>query len=68
MFTMRYRYRKSVYRIVVSQRRRGDDGTPAGMSVTVDGVPCRDGTIALVDDQHEHAVDVIVDGGSNAAV
>ncbi len=61
MVKMRYRYRTSVYRIVVSQPPRGDDSMAAAMSVTVDGVLRHDGTIPLVDDQREHSVDVIVD-------
>jgi cyclic beta-1,2-glucan synthetase len=67
MFKMQYRYRKSVYRIVVSQKREGDDGIATAMSVTVDGVLRHDRTIPLVDDQREHSVEVIVDAGANAA-
>jgi cyclic beta-1,2-glucan synthetase len=66
MVKMRYRYRTSVYRIVVSQPPRGDDSLAAAMSVTVDGVLRHDGTIPLVDDQREHSVDVIVDARSTA--
>jgi cellobiose phosphorylase len=61
MFKMQYRYRKSVYNIVVSQKGAEDDGLAAAMSVTVDGVLCGDTTISLVDDQREHSVEVIVD-------
>jgi cellobiose phosphorylase len=61
MFKMQYRYRNSVYNIVVSQKGAEDDGLAAAMSVTVDGVLCGDTTISLVDDQREHSVEVIVD-------
>jgi cellobiose phosphorylase len=59
-FKIHYRYRETVYHIVVSQTLAGDDGTSAETSVTVDGVEQRDGTIPLVDDHREHSVEVSV--------
>jgi len=59
-FTMHYRYRETVYHILVSQTRVGDDGTSAKMSVTVDGVERNDTAVPLVDDHREHVVEVIV--------
>jgi cellobiose phosphorylase len=53
-FKLHYRYRETVYRIVVLQTRTGDSKT----GVTVDGVEQRDGTVPLVDDRLEHAVEV----------
>jgi cellobiose phosphorylase len=53
-FKVHYRYRETVYHIVVLQ-------TPAasgGMKLTVDGVERNDDAIPLVDDRQEHAVEV----------
>ena len=55
-FTVHYRYGETVYRIVIV-RAQGDDGTT---NVTVDGVLQRDKKIALVDDRHAHAVEVVI--------
>jgi cellobiose phosphorylase len=57
-FQIHYRYRETVYHIVVAQTRAGDDGTSGRMSVTVDGVERHDGAIALVDDRQDHVVEV----------
>ena len=59
-FKIHYRYRETVYHIVVSQTRAGDGGTSAEMSVTVDGLQRHDRAIPLVDDHREHSVEVIV--------
>jgi cellobiose phosphorylase len=53
-FKLHYRYRETVYRIVVLQT--ADDKT----RVTVDGVEQRDEVVPLVDDRLEHAVEVRV--------
>jgi cyclic beta-1,2-glucan synthetase len=58
-----YRYRDTMYRIVVTQD--GVHGT-AG-HVTVDGVPQPDGTIPLVDDKREHAVEIWVQAGGDVS-
>jgi cyclic beta-1,2-glucan synthetase len=55
-----YRYRETVYHIAVSQTRAGDDRGRGVMSVTVDGIECRDKAIPHVDDQQEHSVEVRV--------
>ena len=59
-FTMRYRYRETVYRIVVAQARPGDGKPNGGMQVTVDGVVRADNAIVLVDDRQKHAVEVSI--------
>jgi len=51
-----YRYRDTGYQIVVKQS--GADG--ASTQVTVDGVAQADMVIALQDDKHEHAVEIIL--------
>jgi cellobiose phosphorylase len=53
-FMLHYRYRETVYHIVVRQ-------TPAptgGTVVTVDGVNRNDDAIPLVDDRQEHTVEL----------
>ena len=59
-FTMHYRYRETVYHIVVSQTRAADDAKIGEMSITVDGVERLDQTIPLVDDRQEHSVEIRV--------
>ena len=58
-FTLRYRYRETVYHIAVTQLPGGDGKT----RVTVDGVEQLDPAIPLVDDRREHAVEVSMAGG-----
>ena len=55
--TIHYRYRETVYHIVLAQVRAGDGGA-AG--VTVDGVEQDGLAIPLVDDHREHRVEVRV--------
>ncbi len=57
-FKMHYRYRETVYHIVVSQTRATDDGKIGETSVTVDGVARGDKAVPLVDDRQEHSVEV----------
>jgi cyclic beta-1,2-glucan synthetase len=52
-FKMHYRYRETVYHIIVLQTR---DGSMA--SVTADGVEQSDMAISLVDDQREHSAEI----------
>jgi cyclic beta-1,2-glucan synthetase len=52
-FIVHYRYRETIYHITVLQAAGG-----SGAGVTVDGVLLSGGTIALVDDRREHAVEV----------
>jgi cyclic beta-1,2-glucan synthetase len=52
-FKLDYRYRQTVYHIVVVQTRAADGRT----RVTVDGVEQRDDAVPLVDDHAEHAVE-----------
>jgi cellobiose phosphorylase len=53
-FKLDYRYRQTVYRIVVVQTQAADGRT----RVMVDGVEQSDDAIPLVDDHAEHAVEV----------
>jgi hypothetical protein len=53
-FTMHYRYRETVYHIIV-QSAPAENGETR---VTVDAVAQPDDTIPLVDDHQEHAVEV----------
>ncbi|MFJ2990636.1 GH36-type glycosyl hydrolase domain-containing protein [Collimonas sp. NPDC087041] len=55
-YRMDYRYRDTTYKIVVRQSR--EDG--AVYHLTVDGVEQPDGFIPLVDDQREHAVEMLL--------
>ncbi|PTL37043.1 cyclic beta 1-2 glucan synthetase [Candidatus Methylomirabilis limnetica] len=55
-FTVRYRYRETVYHIAVLQTLGGNGET----SVTVDGVEQHDQAIPLVDDRQEHSVEVSI--------
>ncbi|NMM29007.1 MAG: cyclic beta 1-2 glucan synthetase [Glaciimonas sp.] len=55
-YGLHYRYRDTMYRIKVTQSRDQD----ATDSVKVDGVLQLDGTIPLVDDKQEHAVEILL--------
>ena len=59
-FKIHYRYRETVYHIVVSQTRTVDEGEGGVMSVTVDGIERTDKVIPLADDRREHTVGVIM--------
>ncbi len=61
-FTIHYRYRETVYHIAVSQTRAGINGASDVMSVTVDGVRQADRAIPLAGGQHEHWVEVKMEG------
>jgi len=56
-FKMHYRYRETVYHIVVSQTR-ADDANIGETRVTVDGIGRHDQAIPLLDDRQEHSVEV----------
>ena len=53
-FTLHYRYRETVYHIIVRQTTAGN----VGMSVALDGVERPDKLIPLVNDRQEHSVEV----------
>jgi cyclic beta-1,2-glucan synthetase len=57
-FKLRYRYRETLYHIVVTQRVDGEGGT----RIRLDGVVQDAPTIPLVDDQREHRVEVVIQG------
>ncbi|MHB8716795.1 MAG: GH36-type glycosyl hydrolase domain-containing protein, partial [Sulfuricaulis sp.] len=56
-FKIRYRYRETVYHIVIVPTR-AVDGQAGEVSVTLDGVVRSDRVIPLVDDRQEHSVEV----------
>lgn len=56
-FTLRYRFRGTNYQISVRQQQDGEDGAA---TVTVDGMPQREMSLALVDDGHDHTVEVVL--------
>ncbi len=55
-FKLHYRYRETVYHIIVLQTHAADNKT----RVTVDGVEQRDEAVPLVDDRLEHAVEISI--------
>jgi cyclic beta-1,2-glucan synthetase len=56
-FTIRYRFRETNYRITIRQQQDGEGGAA---TVTVDGVVQPEMAVALVDDGHDHVVDVVL--------
>jgi cellobiose phosphorylase len=59
-FKIHYRYRETVYHIVVLQTRTGDAAACGVARVTLDGVEQSDRTVSLADDHREHSVEVRV--------
>lgn len=59
-FKLHYRYRETVYHIVVSQMDASDAAQSGVMRVTLDGVDCPDKTIQLIDDRQDHSAEVSV--------
>jgi cellobiose phosphorylase len=57
-FKMHFRYRETIYHIVVSHARAGSDEAGAQTRLIVDGFRRQDGWIPLVDDHCEHVVEV----------
>jgi len=57
-FTLHYRYRETVYHIIVSQTRVDEDAKIGETRVTVDGVERHDQAIPLIDDRQDHTVEV----------
>jgi cyclic beta-1,2-glucan synthetase len=53
-FTVHYRYRETIYHILVSKA----DAAGGQASVTVDGVEQQENAISLVDDRQEHSAEV----------
>ena len=60
-FKVHYRYRETVYHIVVLQMPDSSGGT----TVTVDGVERNDKVILLVDDRQEHTVEVRINAAND---
>ena len=59
-FKLHYRYRKTTYHILVTQRPATAEENAGQMTVTVDGVPRRDQAVPLINDRIDHAVEVNV--------
>ena len=57
-YTLRYRYRETLYLITVLQ----PDGPSKEMNVTVDGNAQPHAEIMLLDDRREHLVEVMIRG------
>lgn len=53
-FAIDYRFGETSYRIVIGRLQAGQDAS--GIEVTLDGAPCRDGAVVLVDDGQPHQV------------
>jgi cyclic beta-1,2-glucan synthetase len=58
-FTIHYRYRDTPYHIVFTQRSAGAGETDV-MTVKVDGTDQHEASVVLVDDRHDHTVEVSV--------
>ncbi len=54
-YTVHYRYRQTVYHIVITRLAAG---AGEGSRLVLDGEPLAEGTVPLVDDQREHAVEL----------
>jgi len=65
-FTLQYRYRETMYHIVVRQRAVGT-GPMGTAGVTVDGVAQQDAFVRLVDDHADHHVEVRVEAAAAPA-
>ena len=59
-FTLHYRYRETIYHIVVSQSAGDVAGGHPTIRMTIDGVDHADRTIPMCDDRLEHRVEVLV--------
>jgi cellobiose phosphorylase len=62
-FKVRYRYRDTLYNIVVTQRPATDSTHADAITVVVDGTARPDAVIPLVDDRQEHNVELSVPCG-----
>jgi len=56
-YTIHYRYRKTVYHIVITRLAAGEGDAN---QLVLDGAPLAEGTVPLVDDQREHSVELRV--------
>ncbi|MBC7804026.1 MAG: hypothetical protein H7Y16_09150, partial [Candidatus Parcubacteria bacterium] len=58
-FRLHYRYRETMYHIIV--RQSADSAhSAAAMTVSLDGAPQEDATVPLADDRREHLVEVVL--------
>jgi cellobiose phosphorylase len=60
-YTIRYRYRDTIYRITVRHPGHGVREPGPIHTMLIDGVPQVDHTIQLVDDSREHAVEIALE-------
>ena len=66
-FSVRYRYRETLYHIVVSRSESAGDGHPQATTVTVDGIVQTGIVVLLADDRLDHRVEVRVATGRSRA-
>ncbi len=59
-FSLRYRFRETLYRIRVHQQDNAAGATPGAIDVSLDGVSQPGGSVPLTDDRAEHEVEVHV--------
>jgi len=59
-FTLRYRYRETLYRIDVARAAAGAAESVGTARIVLDGVAQADAFVPLVDDRREHQVDVVL--------
>ena len=66
--TIHYRFRETVYHIVIAQTAAGADGAQETTRVVVDQVEQQSNAIPLIDDRREHWVEVRVQAASAAVI
>jgi cellobiose phosphorylase len=59
-FKLHYRYRRTTYHILVTQRPATGEQKIGQVTVTVDGMARRDQAVPLINDRNDHAVEVSV--------
>jgi len=59
-FKLHYRYRRTTYHILVTQRPAPGEEDAGQVTVTVDGMPRRDEAVPLINDRIDHTVEVSV--------
>ena len=59
-FKLHYRYRRTTYHILVTQRPAPGEEDAGQVTVTVDGMPRRDEAVPLINDRIDHTVEVSI--------
>jgi cellobiose phosphorylase len=60
-FTIHYRYRETMYHVIVMVDAQAQGTAPKNLTVRLDGVDQRDAFVPLVDDRRDHHVEVRVE-------